>query len=61
MKKKKIYISGPISGLPFDKVEEAFNGAEFRLLEQGYQPVNPLDNGLPRDASWKEHMKKAVR
>lgn len=61
MERKKIYISGPISGLPFDKVERAFNDAEIRLQEEGYEVVNPLENGLTKDHSWREHMKADIK
>ena len=61
MKRKKAYISGPISGLPFEKVEQAFNDAEIRLQEEGYEVVNPLENGLTKDHSWKEHMKADIK
>lgn len=57
----KVYISGAISGLPFDEVEKAFNEAEIRLEEQGYVVVNPLDNGLPRESNWDEHMKADIK
>ena len=57
----KAYISGPISGLPFDKVEQAFNDAEIRLQEEGYEVVNPLKNGLTKDHSWSEHMKADIK
>ena len=26
----------------------------------GYEPVNPLSNGLPADFPWKEHMKADI-
>ena len=58
---KKIYISGPISGLPFEKVERNFNDAEIHLQEQGYEVVNPLDNGLTKDHSWNEHMRADLK
>ena len=61
MKRQKVYISGPITGLPFDKVEKAFNDAEIRLQEEGYEVVNPLENGLPRDSKWREHMKADIK
>ncbi|MBS7122699.1 MAG: DUF4406 domain-containing protein [Dysgonomonas sp.] len=61
MKRQKAYISGPISGLPFEKVEQAFNDAEIRLQEEGYEVVNPLENGLTKDHSWKEHMKADIK
>lgn len=61
MKRQKVYISGPITGLPFDKVEQAFNDAEIRLQEEGYEVVNPLENGLTKDHSWREHMKADIK
>lgn len=58
---KKIYISGPISGLPLETVYNNFTNAEVQLLEQGYEPVNPLNNGLPTNATWEEHMRADLR
>lgn len=58
---KKIYISGPISGLPLETVYNNFTNAEAQLLEQGYEVVNPLNNGLPTNATWEEHMRADLR
>lgn len=58
---KKIYISGPISGLPLETVYNNFTNAEVELLEQGYEVVNPLNNGLPTNATWEEHMRADLR
>ena len=57
----KVYISGPISGLPYEEVEKAFNEAEIRLQEQGYEVVNPLNNGLPRESTWNDHMRADLK
>ncbi len=57
----KVYISGPISGLLYEEVEKAFNEAETRLKEQGYEVVNPLNNGLPRESIWNEHMRADLK
>lgn len=57
----KVYISGPITGLPYEEVEKAFNEAETRLQEQGYEVVNPLNNGLPRESTWKDHMRADLK
>lgn len=57
----KVYISGPISGLPFEQVERDFNEAEIRLLEQGHEVINPLNNGLPLDSPWLAHMIVDIR
>lgn len=58
---KKIYISGPISGLPLETVYNNFTNAEVQLLEQDYEPVNPLNNGLPTTATSEEHMRADLR
>lgn len=57
----KVYISGPISGLPFDEVEKAFSEAESKMLEEGFEVVNPLNNGLPRESTWNNHMKADIK
>lgn len=57
----KVYISGPITGLPYEEVEKAFSEAETRLQEQGYEVVNPLNNGLPRESTWNEHMRADLK
>lgn len=58
---KKIYISGPISGLPLETVYNNFTNVEVQLLEQGYEVVNPLNNGLSTNATWEEHMRADLR
>ncbi len=57
----KVYISGPITGLPYEEVEKAFNEAEVMLQEKGYEVVNPLNNGLPTNATWSEHMRADLK
>lgn len=52
----KIYISGQISGLPLDEVKDKFQDAEKRIVEHGYEAVNPLKNGIPYTESWEVHM-----
>ena len=52
-----IYISGRITGLPFHIAAGHFAIAARRLRDLGHHPVNPIDNGLPRDATWAEHMR----
>lgn len=56
----RTYISGKISGLPFDEVQHKFKQAEELLTLLDMQPVNPLKNGLDRDASWENHIVKDV-
>ena len=52
----RTYISGKISGLPFEQVQEKFNQAEELLHSLNIEPVNPLKNGLDRCSSWESHM-----
>lgn len=54
----RIYISGPITGWPIDMCRARFEAAEFTLRLQGFEPVNPMKNGLPDDAPYDEHMKR---
>lgn len=56
MNRKKIYISGAISGLPENEVAEKFERVSLKLSKLGFSPVVPLENGLPKDASYEEHI-----
>lgn len=57
----KVYISGRITGIPYDEVEINFNLAENRLKEDGFEVVNPLNNGLSANHTWCEHMKADIK
>lgn len=53
---RKIYISGPISGHNPDIVKARFDSVK-KIFENGpFEPVSPLENGLPDTATWEEHM-----
>ncbi len=53
----KIYLSGKITGAT--KVELAlFDHAEGVLKAMGYDVVSPLKNGMPKNASYEEHMER---
>lgn len=56
--KKRLYISGPISGHDEEDVRVSFSEAIIYLksIFQDYEIINPLDNGLPYDAPWEKHM-----
>jgi len=54
----KVYVSGAITGLPSQQVEEKFRRAERRLRRGGMSPVCPLDNGLEASAEWRCHMRR---
>lgn len=57
---KRVYLSGKISGEPRNAVWLKFREAEKAILRQGDTPVNPLNNGLPVDAPWQQHMRADI-
>lgn len=61
MKQAKIYISGQISGLTPDEYAPLFFTAETRLKAQGYDVINPLNNGVSPSEEWREQMKADIR
>ena len=42
----KIYISGKISGTDLKETRKRFAAVAKAMKRLGYEPVNPLDNGL---------------
>ena len=56
-RKRRMYLSGPITGINYNEVERAFNTAERNVRDLGdFDPVSPLKNGLPKDTDWASHM-----
>lgn len=39
---KKVYISGPITGLPMCEVKDNFMKVEKEIKDFGHKPINPL-------------------
>lgn len=58
--KEKVYISGAIAHHDLDERKAAFSHAARWLELNGYEAVNPFENGLPDDAHWREHMRADV-
>lgn len=56
--KKRIYISGPISGLDKEERINRFDEIEQILSDEGFRVFNPLKNGLPFDAKTHIHMRR---
>jgi hypothetical protein len=52
----KIYISGKITGLPFDEVAEKFNEAERCLAAKGFEVLSPLKTGMPCGLPWESYI-----
>ena len=57
MEKKRVYISGPISGHHIEDCRARFQRAEYELISKGYEVFNPMNNGLPFDAPSSQHMR----
>ena len=58
-KRQSVYISGPVTGLPFDDVCRAFAERERQLGEAGYIAVNPValsHENVAACATWEEFM-----
>ena len=56
-----VYLSGQISGLDFEVVKDLFQNAREHLESYGYGVVSPLDNGLPIESEWHDHMLADLR
>ena len=57
---KRVYISGPIEHYDLEERRGAFGRAEQLLELHGFQSVNPMKNGLPAEAHWREHMRRDI-
>jgi hypothetical protein len=53
----KVYISGKISGLPMQSVEDKFQAHASLLDAKGYTPINPLDvSPFHESKQWHHYM-----
>lgn len=55
--KKKIYISGPISGHDIEERRAAFAAVERMLREEGLEVVNPLKVAFPEGCTHEQYMR----
>ena len=55
--KKKVYISGKITGLLFADAYENFARAEKKLTNDGFDVVNPMILNHDHDLSWESYMR----
>jgi hypothetical protein len=56
----RIYIAGPMTGLPGNNYE-AFDAAAARLRAMGYAVLNPAETSPPKCGTWLGWMRKAIR
>jgi hypothetical protein len=59
--KKKVYISGKITGLSEDEAMRVFAEAEGILQAEGYATVNPTTLPHNHDKSWQSYMRVDIR
>jgi hypothetical protein len=57
-KVKKLFISGPMTGLPDDNFP-AFNFASYQLRAVGVRVENPAEN--PAQPDWQSYLRQAIR
>ena len=55
--RRKVYLSGPISGYDYKERRMTFARWAEALRDAGFEPVNPMENGVPKDAAIEEHMR----
>lgn len=60
-KKQRCYLSGPISGGDLVERRKSFKAAQVMLEHAGYEVVNPMENGLPEEASTNQHMRRDIQ
>lgn len=56
--KRRIYISGPISGHDIEERRMEFKKVQNAFEERGWTVFNPLENGLPEDSPTSAHMRR---
>lgn len=56
----RIYLSGPMTGLPENNYP-AFNTAAEVLRGRGYTVVNPAENIMPENSSWEDFMRLDIK
>jgi len=56
----KIYLSGPMTGLPNNNYP-AFNEAARKLRAKGYRVLNPAEIEPPEIPTWKNYMRECIK
>lgn len=56
----KIYISGKISGTNLTETRKRFASVAKAMKRLGYEPVNPLENGLSEYDTWEAQIAKDI-
>lgn len=59
--RQRVYLSGPISGYDYDERRITFGLWDTAMRAHGFEPVNPMQNGVPKDAPSEEHMRADLK
>lgn len=58
----RVYLSGKITGRDPDETAKQFEHYANMFREKyGAEVLNPLENGLPRESRWTDHMRADVK
>lgn len=60
MAKKRIYISGPISGYDIWERKQTFRAVRQTMEAKGYEVINPMEKDLADDAPYAQHMRMDI-
>lgn len=61
MDKRKVYISGPVTGLEYSEASENFRNCAKLVESTGkYEAVNPLE-GEPEGLTWEQYMRRDIK
>ena len=58
MNRKLCYIAGAVTGT--DDYEERFEEGAYRMITNGYTPINPIELPHHHDRTWEAYMKEAI-
>lgn len=61
MKRKKCYISIPITGRDIDEVKREIDSLKHVLRNNEYIPIFPLDREVDFDATHEQHMREDIK
>ena len=56
---KKVFLSGPVTGLNYQEVMMNFNTAEQKMIDLGFQVMNPI-RFVPSNSDWKGAMRRCL-
>ena len=59
--RRKVYLSGPISGYDYEERRMTFSRLAEVMRKVGLVPVNPMENGVPKEAASEVHMRAEMK